>query len=249
MANETRVDEFLGDLTREESDPFDNKSPDILPTNQTEEIQEEEEPKVLPFHKDPKVQKYIEREIAKRIPEQREPEVEETTTDIDEVLTRIIGNDTPEKISAIKDFKRVILEREDRGAEKALNYLQSQREAEDREEQEADDELESGFEAIEDNHGVDITSDLPQARKLRGEFINFIRKVAPKNSDGEVIEFPDFEQTFEVFQSTRETQTNNRAKELANRSTERGSNSFAPNESEDKSWSAVDRIISKLTGG
>lgn len=249
MANEETkaVDEFLGDVRE------DDKPDALLEVNT--EVKEEEEPdeviedKPLPFHKDPKVLRFIEKEVERRLPREKEQPVEEPTTDdIDEVLTRIIGNDTPEKISAIKDFKKILLEREDRGAEKAYQRMQAEAEEERQAEAEADEELVTGFENIEETFGVDITSDQPQARKLRGEFINFIRKVAPKNEEGEVIEFPDLEQTFDAFQSTRAKTSNNRAKDLASRGTERGSNSPAPVTQEDKSWSAVDRIFDKLTG-
>ena len=245
--DKTAVDEFLGDIDKEGKDAIGIETP-ALPKEEVKEETVEEKP--IPFHKDPKVQRYLDKEIAKRMAELEPVAKEEPSTgDIDEVLARIIGNDTPEKISAIKDFKRVLLEREDRGAEKAIEVMQAEREQEAQEEAEADEELMEGFDNIEDSFGVDITSDRPTARKLRGEFINFIRKVAPKNDEGEVVEFPDLEQTFDAFQSTRPiAASTSRAKELASRGGERGSNAETAPVQEDKSWHAVDRIFEKLTG-
>lgn len=249
MADETKVDEFLGDLGKDDKESFDNKSPDVLPATEKEEEETIEEARPLPFHKDPKVQKYLDKEIAKRLAELEPVADEEPNTDIHDFATRLIGNDTPEKIQAVKDFERILLEREDRGADKAFERIQAERAQEAQEEAEADDELVTGFDNIEDSFGVDITSDRPSARKLRGEFINFIRKVAPKNDEGEVVEFPDLEQTFDAFQSTRSVAASaSRAKDLASRGGERGSNTEAAPVQEDKSWHAVDKIFEKLTG-
>jgi len=252
MENETKADEFLGDLANEGiSDPFDNKAADILPTGEKEEIQktETEERKSLPFHEDPKVQRYIAREIAKKMAELQpvgEGEEEPDPTERKKLLETIIGNDTDEKRTAVEQLNKVFQDIETKAERSERLYQAQQQEAQ--EEAEADDALVTGFENIEDQFSVDITSDDPQARKLRGDFINFIRKVAPKNEDGEVVEFPDLEQTFDIFQSTRQKTVVNRAKDLASRSAERGSSSPTPQQPEDKSWDSVDKIISKLTG-
>lgn len=253
--NKNAVDEFLGDLKNNgQTDPF-NEAPED-PFNQPKEepveekkeevVEEKVEEKPLPFHKDPKVLRFIEKEIEKRTkePEVLREEPKDEPSDIDEVLTRIIGTQnadgtpSPERISAIKDFKRILLEREDRGAEKALERLQAERQAEARAEAEAEETLMNGFEAIEESNNVDITSSSPEARKLRAQFIDFVRKVAPKDTDGEILDYPDLEQTFEVFQSTRKatpSQTN-RAKELASRSEERGTSTEGVKPTEPLSW-------------
>ncbi|HSV94509.1 MAG TPA: hypothetical protein VLH94_00825, partial [Spirochaetia bacterium] len=96
---------------------------------------------------------------------------------------------------------------------------------------------------------VDITSKDPLARKLRGEFVEFIKRVAPKNSDGEVIEFPDFEETFKVFQESRKSAPqNNRKKDLASRSMNPSKEVVENKIPTDQSWKAVDKIINKLIG-
>lgn len=255
MTDETKkaVDEFLSDLRTEEEiqDPFQKTQDEVVLEEQPKgEDENDKEEKPLPFHKDPKIQRYIDKEIAKRIPEQPSSEVkDDNTTDIDEVLTRIIGNDTPEKVSAIKDFKRVILEREDRGAQKAIDQWQAQREAESQEEQQAEETLLQGFEAIEEGYNVDITSASPQAKKLRGQFIDFVKQVAPKDEDGEIKDYPDLEETFKVFQQTRQgRQSNSRAKDLADRSLERGGSSESPKTDERITFDNVDRIFDKLAG-
>lgn len=258
--DKSAVNEFLGDLNNaSEKDPLSESKEDLLFGNQPakEEPKEEtiEKEEKIPFHKDPKVQRFIEKEISKRMSEYKpqsevEKFVKETETDeITDVLTRIIGNDTPEKVSAIKDFRKVLLEREEMGAQKALDYFSRQREKELQEEREAERELQEGFESIEETFDVDITSNTPTARKTRSEFIDFIKRIAPKDSDGDVIEYPDFTETFELFRDMKKSpEPNNRAKDLASRSMSRPADVTSIPQQEDKSWNAVERILSKLTG-
>ena len=249
MTNE--VDEFLGDIKEVKEDPFKSETED--PLAQPEKVEKEEEEK-LPFHKDPKVQRFIEKEIERRMPQpqviEREVEVKSEEDPLLDVLTRVIGNDTPEKISAIKDFQRALDSRDERTRQAALQELDA-RENEEREaEVEATNELVQGFEDIEDTFGVDITSNRPQAQKTRSEFVDFIKRVAPKDSEGQVTEFPDLEETFALFQDLKKESnpTSNRAKELASRSVSRSGDASVVPQTTDKSWNAVERWFSKLSG-
>lgn len=255
MKNE--VDEFLGDLKETEQDPFkpEIEDPLNLPPKEEEKKPEEKEEEKLPFHKDPKVQRFIEKEIERRMPKETIIEKEVVPpSDEDpllDVLTRVIGNDTPEKLSAIKDFKRALDSRDERTRQAALAELDSRGAEERQAEVEAQNELIQGFEDIEDTYGVDITSNKPQAQKTRSEFIDFIKRIAPKDSEGQVIEFPDLEETFALFQDiqkSKQTPPSNRAKDLASNSISRSPDSTVTPQSTDKSWGAVEKWLNKLSG-
>lgn len=249
------VDDFLGGLKNDgqedplkpQDDPFVEKKEEV----QEEVVEEVKEEKPLPFHKDPKVQRYIEKEISKRISdvpvrEEKSQDLEKTYADI---LAPLVGTDTPEKMAVLNELNRALIEREEKMSSKAWERLQQEQQEEIQAEKEAEDTLMSGFEAIEEGHGIDITSSAPQARKLRSQFIDFVRKVAPKDEQGEITEFPDLEQTFEVFQSTRQTQPQaNRAKELASRSSERGDSGGSEVIKERVSWDSFERLKDKLAG-
>ena len=254
MPNE--VDNFLGGLDNKEVSPFEQDKKDPL-NDAKEEVKKEDEEEKIPFHKDPKVQSFIEREIDKRmrdvpvretiIREERQSDEVDPMTD---VLTRIIGNDTPAKVSAIKDFQRALESREDNIREEALREIESRSNEEHEAEVDAQNELISGFEDIEDSFGVDLRSSSKQAQALRSEFVDFIQRIAPKDEYGQVTEFPDLEQTFELFQETKkaDTPTNNRAKELAARSSRSTTDAAAVPTSTDKSWRGVEKWLSKLSG-
>lgn len=256
MTNE--VDEFLGDLKETENDPFKSETEDPLAQPEKEEKKPEEkdekEEEKLPFHKDPKVQRFIEKEIERRMPKETIIEKEVVSKDEEDplldVLTRVIGNDTPEKVSAIKDFQKALESREERIRQAALDELNARENEEKEAEIQAQNELVEGFENIEDTFNVDITSNNPQAQKTRSEFIDFIKRVAPKDREGQVTEFPDLEETFRLFQSIKKESnpTSNRAKELAARSTTRSSDASITPQSSDKSWNAVEKWFNKLTG-
>ena len=256
MSNE--VDEFLSGLKGEQNgDPFAPQSEDPFEnTSETKEIEgeKEEDEKPLPFHKDPKVQKFIEKEISKRMEDFKPSETErfreeigDKEDEITDVLTRIIGNDTPEKLSAIKDFKKVIMDREDRGAEKALQAIQAERQEEQEVYKDAENEVEQGFENIEETFGIDL--DAPQSSKMRNNFIDFVQKISPKDREGNIVEYADFTESFGLFQemNKKAMPSNSRNKELASKSISRGSDASNAPVSGDRSWKAVEKLFGRLS--
>lgn len=253
MNDETK-NEFLQELEQqtdntglasEDGNPF-GASLDV----EEEEVKEEEKP--LPFHRDPKVQRYVEKQIEKALKDVKPTEVQQFIKDTGEedsladVLTRIIGNDTPEKLSAIKDFRKELSRLEEKGAEKALAQISRQAEEERQAEAKATQELEQGFEDIEETFNVDLSSNSPIARKTRNEFVDFIKRVSPKDSEGNVTSLPDLEATFELFQDTRKKPDNSRAKQLADRSMSRSSDASNVPVQKDSSWEGVNKFLDSL---
>lgn len=246
------VDEFLGDLKNNDGDgvfepskenPFDDQ---VIETKE-EEVKEE---KVLPFNQDPKIQRYIRKEVEKitkdltpRQTEQFQKEVSQSKDEDDLVgaFTNIIGNDTPEKVHALKMLDRTIKGLEDK-ATSATRQLEAERQADI----EAEQELEQGFENIEDTFNVDISSSTPQARKTRKDFIEFVEKIAPKDEYGEIKEYPDFEATFELFQKMNKPQPNLRAREIASRGMARTSDASNIPQERGNSWKDVEKALSGM---
>lgn len=267
------VDDFLGDLDEsstegdplksEEQNPFDEeieKSDNLKKENEGDD-DDRTEIKSEPFHKDPKVQRYVQKEIAKALEGIQKPQSEvdkfvreatnaEDDEELDDIITRMIGNDTAEKLAVGKDFKKVLKSMEARGASKAMSQFQAAQAKIAEEDEKASNTLAQGFEDIEIEYGVDLTSGTAQAKKTRSDLVDFIKRVAPKNSQGQVIEFPDFNETFKLFQELKKTEqskTTNRAKELANRGMSRSTTTSSDTKVKDNSWSAVDRLFSKFS--
>lgn len=222
------VADFLGEFGNkgESKDPFKENqadpfaSPVEVPEAKVEEGKEE---KPLPFHKDPKVQKYIEKEISERLanfkPEPAKEAQPQADTRMDEVLTRIIGNDTPEKIQGIKDMKDLLTGLTGKAKAEAIAELEARQNEALEADREAERELENAFDNIEESYDVDLTSRNPLAVKLRQEFVSYVERIAPKDRNGDIKDYPDMNAAWEDFSERRKlTAQPNRAKELASRS-------------------------------
>lgn len=227
--NKSAVESFLGSL-EETKNPFVDNTEDPF-GKQTEEIIEEVvDEKPLPFNKDPKIQKYLEKrekEIEDRILSKVtkvEPVQDIKVDEDDDYYARLIGNDTPEKLAMIKESKardQMLLEKAE---ERAFNRLSQKEQEAIQADQEAEQELETAFDNIEENFDVDITSNNPIAKKTRQDFVSFVEKIAPKDRNGDIVDYPDMQSAWETFSEMKKaTATPNRAKELASRSMARSS--------------------------
>lgn len=259
MENEDQkaVEDFLGDLkdnseqdafTPKNDDPFaspeqeEKGSPELGETEGKEEVE-----KPLPYHKDPKVQRFIDKKVAEAISNRPELQAKESTQDdyFDEVVnafTSVVGNDTPEKVNALNALKNSLSTLEQRTLEKALERQEAKYQEEVAIEKEYENKLVDGFEAIEEETGVDLYA--PENKKLRAKFIDFIEKVAPKEN-GEISELPDIGETFKAFHSMYKPQTQTpRAKELASKSMERSGGEVS--QERDAGRTTWDNVMEKI---
>lgn len=252
MENEkSAVDSFLGELKDDKIiDQFAQEQP--LENKEIDDKVNDREEKPLPFHKDPKIQKYLEkreREMEERLkasiptPQERQTE-EDSFKDTIDAFTNIIGNDTPEKVSALNALKKSLEGLDQRASEKAIERLEDIRQSEVDEDIEAEEELDEAFDNIEDTFDVDITSNNPIAIKTRQEFVAYVQKIAPKDRDGDVVEYPDMISAWETFSEHR-TKEPNRAKELASRGMTRSAETTS-NPQERVTWNKVDEFIDTL---
>lgn len=247
------VNEFLTSLKTPE-DPFKEQDPftPVVEETEVEEVAEEENP--LPFHKDPKVQRYIDRQVANALKDVK-PQTEtqkfskDTEDEMTDVLTRIIGNDTPERVQAIKDFRKQLGGLEEKGAQRALAQIQEQEREQVAKDQAAQEELDQYFEEIEETYGVDLSSNTSTARKTRTDFLDYVRKIAPKNEEGEVAAFPDLVASYEEFQekSKRPVPSNAKAKDLAARGMSRSTDASAVKTTGGKSWKDIDKLFNNVS--
>lgn len=245
--NESAVENFLkgteneGVSFEQPTDPFEKE----IEQKEEEEIKEE---KPVPFHKDPKVQKFIDKELERRLkdfkPEpQKETRTEDDFKDVVDSFTAIIGNDTPEKIKALNDLHKALNSQSDRAVQRAEEKIEEIKKQEATMDREAEEELENAFSDIEENYDVDLTS--PRASKLRQEFVTFVEKIAPKRN-GEIVDYPDMNSAWETFSDIKKsTSTPSRAKELASRSMAR-SNETTTKAPEKMDWNKVEDFMDSL---
>lgn len=260
MSKKDAVSEFLGDVQEETPIEVFEDKPEAPSSEESVEQTKEETPEPteeVPFHKNPKLQRFIEREINRRLKEQEPtkpqgpplastPEIEE----LKEALTFVVGNDTPEKIMGVEKFHKALMGLKERTRTETLEEVRAEQQVIANQEKEARNRLMTGLEGIEDSFGVDLTSETPQAQKLQKDFIGFVRRVAPKDGDGRVLSYPDFTETFKVFQETKKVISSpqtQKAKELAARSTGKTKSEAGEEKPQDYSWDSVERILSKFS--
>lgn len=244
----------MADFLNNFSDKEDIFKEEPAESDTSEEVEDE---KPLPFHKDPKVQRYVDKQIEKAIkaiptPDQRTAREETSPSDVKDVIaafTAIVGNDTPEKVKALEALEKTLAGADERASQKAIERFQQQVQEQEQQRTKEDEaaitELNSGFEEIEETLGVDLTSNTAQAQKLNLEFRQYLKKIAPKDENGEVKSFPDIPAAFEEFQERNKRAPATRAKELASRGMTR-SNDTATSAPTGKSWKDVDRFFDKL---
>lgn len=241
---EGAVEDFMDGLMGEEKDPFEpNDNEDLFPEEkEAVAVEEEQEQKPVPFHKDEKVQKYLDKQLRKQredlikelkpaSTETFKQEVSASDPDLVKAFEGIIGNDTPEKQAALKALERSLANVDERATKKAIDRIQQvQKEQADKEISdlsEAQNEIEDGFDEIEDHYGIDLTD------RQKEEYKKFLLKVEPR---GGYVEYPDFVETFQVFKDYVKANrpSNSQAKALASRGMERSSSTSVTAEASSK---------------
>lgn len=245
--NKSALEQFLEGAESQVNNPFEpvSESPIDTPPEQTVENKEE---KPLPFHQDPKIQKFIAKEVAKGL-QNRTSEPQTQTKESDEfkdvmdAMTAAIGNDTPEKQAALKAYENALKGIDQRSSTKTQQFMDEVRERELREQKEAEEELDNAFEAIEETFDVDLTS--PRSQKTRSEFLTFVEKIAPKDRDGEILGYPDMNSAWETFSEMRKPGEPSRAKQLASRGMSRSSEAITV-QPKKMDWNAVEDYMDSL---
>ena len=239
MEKETKVDSFLAGL--EEPNVEVGNDLDLFP--QEEEVKEvaEDAEKRIPYFKDEKVQRFIQREIKKGLEGNKsseqnfKEEVSQGEPKFMSSLEKLTGNDTPEKIQFLKDFKEDWGSMSKQAKQQAMKeILEAQQEAEQNEQvelEEAVDELDEGRDEIESHFGKPLTEKQWEGYK------DYLLDIEPK---GGYQEYPDFIKTFDYFRKVN-SRSNATAKTLASRGMERSapaSNQEAPKGNSWKDWEA-----------
>ncbi len=135
---------------------------------------------------------------------------------LDERLVTLYGDDENGKKAALIT-QSLLADTAKSAREQALEDFRETQRKEAQEVKESEQFIDGQLEELEDEHGIDLTSNAPAARKARSEFLGMVEKFSPKDEDGNVAEFADFSEVFDVFQKTRERPTNTRQKDLASR--------------------------------
>lgn len=131
-------------------------------------------------------------------------------------VERIYGTDSPEALAATELLKNALKGVKEEAKSEALETFKAEQLKLSEAEKKEAAELDSILEELEDDYGVDLTS--PKSEEIRKAFFKNLEKMSPKDSDGNVLHYADHKAVWEDFSSRIQKKTENRAKNLSDRS-------------------------------
>lgn len=216
MPNET--DLFLADLPDDQgSDLFDFQQQEPQPFVEQEPEPEDPQPK---NRRERRLTQKLEAErqsaidLAERLSRLEEARtVSEEDADYLKGLELIYGTDSPEAIQATELLKKAITGVREDAENRAYQRLQDSQSKEVQAVAQAEEELDSVLDDIEDRYGVELNEDQEVA------YFQLMQKMSPKDRNGNVIALADPDAVWEIFSERMNTpRTDSRAKELSARS-------------------------------
>lgn len=149
-------------------------------------------------------------------------------TTVDERLVTLYGSDE-NGMKAARITQSLMEDYGKRAREEALKDFKAEQAAREARISEDQKFVDSSLEDLEDEHGIDLTSDTPAGRKNRADFLTMVEKFSPKDGNGNIQDYADFDEVFDVFQQTRKSgRDNSQNKSLASRGMARGGSSARP---------------------
>lgn len=150
----------------------------------------------------------------------------------------LYGN-TPESEKAWKIQEKMMRDMTSKAEDRAVERFRNEqaRAVEDKKRYES--EISDRLESIEDEYAVDLTSNSPKAQKMRNEFLGVVESLSPKDENGNITGYADFNIAFDLYQKTREEKKDNsRRKEIASPSMQRSGqvNNQSENDDATERW-------------
>lgn len=176
----------------------------------------------LPFNKNPKIKKYIERQVQKHlkssIGEQQQlarPQAVQSRENsaVPPEWIAMYGDD--ERSLKAWEYNQSILSREiEKAKEDLLKSIEQKEYSQKQRESEIENFIEESIESIEEDNNITLS------KKDRQEFLDLVQRISPKNSDGDIVSFADFGTSFEIFKQikSKSAPSNSVNKALASRS-------------------------------
>lgn len=253
------VDEFFGNLPSEDkqvANVFDENKPTEKATEQVPQVESELKPEDGEERKNRRhrrLEEALQRERESNIALNERIKVlaevgdigysKGTQNDVDPDLVRVFGDtDTGKEVARI--LKNKIDTATQTAEERALQRFKDEQAQTIQEQKQFESFIDSKLETLEDTYNIDLTSDAPAARKSRRELLELVERLSPKDENGSVKDFADFDSAFDILQKTRTqptSETVNRQKEIAARSMQKS----APGGSESADADAYERWLNQ----
>ncbi len=136
-------------------------------------------------------------------------------------IEKLYGTETPEAREATETLKFVIKSAAAEAKREALQEFESKRSEEQQAVSEAEKQIDSMLESLEDEYNVDLMEG-----PHREPFLKLLEKMSPKDSSGNIVAYADHVSVWETYQERlNSTKSTNPAKSLAARSMATGNSS------------------------
>lgn len=130
-------------------------------------------------------------------------------------IERIYGVDSPEAREATQILRDTLLSIKREAVAEAKAEFERYQSNEVNAVREAESQLDTMLEEIEDEFDVDLTS--RESADHRRDYLTLLEKMSPKDRDGNITQFADHRAVWEIYQSRFEKPKDNTAKNLASR--------------------------------
>ncbi len=220
------VDKFFGDLPEADKKEVDIFAPEEVPAKDPVETKDDE-PRKNRAHRrlEDKLKEKDDMLLAlqNRVVELSTKKLDKNDTDPSEMPAEWVAlyGSSPEAEQAWKVQEKLLQKHTDIAEQRAVDRIKSEQQKVQDEQKSYESFIDSQFETLEDTYDVDLTSNAPSARKMRNEFIELVQKLSPKDANGEITGYPDFESTFEIYKNNREkdksSELQTRQKEISTR--------------------------------
>lgn len=156
--------------------------------------------------------------------------IKENSGEVDPEILKLFTQDESGKTGAAL-LQKKLKEYQAEAVEKAYERFTQDQEAESSEQTEAEETIQSHLESLEEEYNIDLTSDSEKAQANRRDFLEVVERLSPKERDGSIKEFADFDASFDIWRSSKKVPIDNaRNKEAASRSMIRSGTSSEPTE-------------------
>lgn len=217
MEPDSEIDKFFKDLPTEDKTLADIFGTEPPLEKKPDEVLPEKEPRKNHAHRRLEKQLQDEREEKFRLQAliQARTEVEgaKSTAEVDPLLTQMYGENT----DAIRLHSELLHKYATKAREEAIQEFEQMLSKQAQQEEVFGSQIDEGLETLEDKYGIDLTSDSDTAVRDRTAFLKLVSKLAPKDEEGNLKDYPDFVETYEMFKGLKEKNDNARAKQIASR--------------------------------
>lgn len=147
------------------------------------------------------------------------------TPDVDPDILRMFDPSDNGKQNALI-LSRKLSEIQEKAEERAVARIEKEKEKESAEFTEAGNFIDSQLETLEDTYKVSFYGS-KKADDLRSQFLEFLEEISPKDKEGNLKDYADFESSFETFVElqSKSKPDNSRQREISSRSMQRSQSS------------------------